>query len=89
MAWLVNDHPFTPLKKNLSENAAMCFTAISSLSRVADSLYWSYNVHKYIHVYCFIRGFCLRGRLITHTKKIVQYLWMKILQPAYLSFLRI
>ena len=89
MAWLVNDHPFTPLKKNLSENAAMCFTAISSLSRVADSLYCSYNVHKYIHVYCFIRGFCLRGRLITHTKKIVQYLWMKILQPAYLSFLRI
>ena len=69
MAWLVNDHPFTPLKKNLSENAAMCFTAISSLSRVADSLYWSYNVHKYIHVYCFIRGFCLRGRLITHKKK--------------------
>ena len=49
MAWLVNDHPFTPLKKNLSENAAMCFTAISSLSRVADSLYCSYNVHKYIH----------------------------------------
>ena len=83
MAWLVNDHPFTPLKKNLSENAAMCFTAISSLSRVADSLYWSYNVHKYIHVYCFIRGFCLRGR---HTKKIVQYLLELPRMPKFIRF---